>query len=77
MLIATDSPTHGSRYDDMTWQDVVAPLLVIGLMGEIIFFIVTSEAVRGNRPSRFLPTKRDIAAMGRLWRRRWRRARSA
>jgi hypothetical protein len=59
----------------MTWLDVIAPLAVIGLMGEIIFFIVTSESVRGHRPSRFPPTKRDIAAMVRLWRRWWRRMR--
>jgi len=33
----------------MTWMDVVAPLMVIGLIGEIFYFIVSSEAVRGNQ----------------------------
>jgi hypothetical protein len=58
----------------MTWQDVVAPFMVIGLMGEILYFIVSSEAVRGNqwRRSQMRPG-RDIAALGRLLRRRWRR----
>jgi hypothetical protein len=59
----------------MTWFDVLAPLMVIGLMTIIFFAIVTSEGVsrsarRGRR--RLPPTQRDIEATGRLWRRRWR-----
>jgi hypothetical protein len=64
----------------MTWFDLVAPLAVIGLMGEIFYFIVSSDAVRGNRQrrARFPPTRRDIEALARLWRRLWsHRARSA
>jgi hypothetical protein len=58
----------------MTLMDVVGPLMVIGLMGEILYFIVSSEAVRGNhwRRSRMRP-RRDIAALGRLARRWWRK----
>jgi hypothetical protein len=57
----------------MTWLDIVAPLLVIGLIGEILYFIVSSEAVRGHqwRRSQMRPG-RDILALGRLWRRWWR-----
>lgn len=33
----------------MTWMDVVAPLMVIGLLGEICYFIVSSEAARGTQ----------------------------
>ena len=48
----------------MTWMDVVAPLMVIGLRGEIFYFMISSEAVRGNqwRRSRLRP-RRDIAAL--------------
>jgi hypothetical protein len=60
----------------MTWQDVLAPAMVIGLMAIMFLAIVTSEGVsqsarRGRK--RFPPTLRDIEATGRLWRRRWRR----
>jgi hypothetical protein len=60
----------------MTWQDILAPVMVIGLMAIMFFSIVTSEGVsqrarRGRK--RFPPTQQDIEATGRLWRRRWRR----
>jgi hypothetical protein len=63
---------QGSRHDAMTWLDVVAPLLVIGLIGEILYVIISSEAIQENewRRSRLRPG-RDIAALGRLSR-RWR-----
>ena len=58
------------------WLDFVGPLLVIGLMGLILFIIASSDAISGGRRQHpFPPTERDIAAMGRLWRRRWRRVR--
>jgi hypothetical protein len=60
----------------MTWFDVLAPLMVIGLMTIIFFAIVTSEGVaRGARRGRrrLPPTQRDIEATGRLWWRRWRK----
>jgi hypothetical protein len=60
----------------MTWFDVVAPLIVIGLFALLFFIITTSEGVsRGARRgrNRFPPTQRDIEATGRLWRRRWRK----
>jgi hypothetical protein len=59
----------------MTWEDVLAPVMVIGLMTIIFLAIVTSEGVsRGARRGRrrLPPTQRDIEATGRLWRRRWR-----
>jgi hypothetical protein len=57
----------------MPWFDLVAPLMVIGSMGEIFYFIVSSDTVRGNRQGRahFPPTRRDIEALARLWRRLW------
>jgi hypothetical protein len=60
----------------MTWQDFLAPAMVIGLMAIMFLAIVTSEgtaqsARRGRK--RFPPTPRDIEATGRLWRRRWRK----
>ena len=57
----------------MIWMDVVAPLMVIGLIGEIFYFIISSAAVRGNqwRQSRMRP-RRGIAGLGRLARRWWR-----
>jgi hypothetical protein len=60
----------------MTWLDIVAPLMVIGLMSMIFYFIASSEGIsRQRRKSRsFPPTQRDLAAAGRLWRRRWRHA---
>jgi len=34
----------------MTWFDVLAPVMVIGLMGMILYFIMSSEAIsRGRR----------------------------
>jgi hypothetical protein len=59
----------------MTWEGVLAPVMVIGLMTILFLAIVTSEGVsrdarRGRR--RLPPTQRDIEATGRLWRRRWR-----
>jgi hypothetical protein len=57
----------------MTWLDVVTPLMVIGLLGEIIYFIVSSAAVRGHqwRRRRSRPG-RDLVALGRLLQRWWR-----
>jgi hypothetical protein len=57
----------------VTWLDLVAPLMVIGLMSEIFYFIASSDAVRGYRRqrARFPPTQRDIEAVPRLWRRQW------
>ena len=59
----------------MTWLDIVAPLMVIGLFALLFFIITTSEGVsRSTRQgrNRFPPTQRDIKATGRLWQRRWR-----
>jgi hypothetical protein len=63
----------------MPWFDLVAPLMVIGSMGEIFYFIVSSDTVRGNRQGRahFPPTRRDIEALARLWRLLSHRARPA
>jgi hypothetical protein len=56
--------------------DIVGPLLVIGLMGLILFIIASEDAISGgHRQHPFPPTERDIEAMGRLWRHRWRRLR--
>jgi hypothetical protein len=65
------------RHDAVTWLDLVAPLMVIGLMGEIFYFIASSDAVRGygRQRARFPPTRRDLEALPRLWRRRWDRLR--
>jgi hypothetical protein len=65
------------RHDGVTWLDLLAPLMVIGLMGEIFYFITSSEAVRGYRRqrARFLPTRRDLEALPRLWRRQLSRLR--
>jgi hypothetical protein len=58
----------------MSWFDVLAPLMVVGLLALLFSFIASSEGVsngaRHRRP--FPPTQRNIAAAGRLWRRRWR-----
>jgi hypothetical protein len=69
--------TEESRHDDMNWLDIVAPLMVVGLMGEIFYFIASSEAVRGNKWARarihFPPTRRNVEALVRLWHCRIRR----
>jgi hypothetical protein len=58
------------------WVDSVGPLLVIGLMGFILFIIASSDAISGGRRQHpFPPTERDITALGRLWRQRFRRLR--
>jgi hypothetical protein len=60
----------------IAWFDFIGPLLVIGLMGLILYIITSSEAIsQGHRTHRFPPTERDFKALGRLWRRRWRRIR--
>jgi hypothetical protein len=58
----------------MDWFNIIAPLMVISLMSMIVLFVVTSTAAAGARRRRrpFPPTRRDIAATGRLWRQRWR-----
>jgi hypothetical protein len=58
----------------MDWFNIVAPLMVISLMGMIVLFVVTSTAAphSSHRRRPFTPTQRDIAATGRLWRQRWR-----
>jgi hypothetical protein len=61
---------------DIAWFDFLGPLLVIGLMSMILYFIMSSEAIsQGRRQHPFPPTERDIAATGRLWRQRFRRLR--
>jgi hypothetical protein len=60
----------------MTWLDIVAPLMVIGLFALLFIIITTSAGVsQGGRQgrNRFPPTQRDIEATGRLVQRRWRR----
>ena len=58
----------------IAWYDFLGPLFVIGLMGMILYFIMSSEAIaQGRRQHPFPPTQRDIEATGRLWRRRWRK----
>jgi hypothetical protein len=58
----------------MTWLDVLAPVMVIGLMALLFLAIVSSEGVsRHRRNGPFPPMQRDIAATSGLWRRRWRR----
>lgn len=55
-------------------SDFLGPLFVIGLMGMIVYFIMSSEAIsQGRRQHPFPPTERDITALGRLWRQRFRR----
>jgi hypothetical protein len=58
----------------MTWLDILAPLMVIGLFALLFIIITTSAGVsQGGRRgrNRFPPTQRDIEATGRLWQRRW------
>jgi hypothetical protein len=63
---------------DVPWLDIIAPLMVIGLMSLILWIIMSSDAIsNGRRQHPFPPTERDITAMGRLWRRRFRRLRSS
>jgi hypothetical protein len=58
----------------IAWSDFLGPLFVIGLMGMILYFIMSSDAIsQGRRQHPFPPTQRDIEATGRLWRRRWRK----
>jgi hypothetical protein len=58
------------------WVDIVGPPLVIGLMGLMLFIIASSDAISGGRRQQpFPPTERDITALGRLWRQRFRRLR--
>jgi len=58
----------------MTWLDVLAPLMVVGLMSMIFFMMVTATGPSHTTHRRpFPPTQRGIAAAGRLWRRRWRK----
>jgi hypothetical protein len=58
----------------IAWFDILGPLVVIGLMGMILYFIMSSEAIsQGRRHRPFPPTQRDIEAARRLWRRRWRK----
>ena len=60
----------------MPWLDFLGPLLVIGLMGLILFIITSSDAISGGRRQHPFPsTERDITALGRLWRQRFRRLR--
>ena len=56
----------------MTWFEVVAPLMVIGLLGMILYFITSSTGMsrRNGRSGPFPPTQRDVAATARRWRRR-------
>jgi len=61
---------------DVPWLDIIAPLMVIGLMSLILWIIMSSDAIaQGRRQHPFPPTERDIAATGRLWRQRLRRLR--
>jgi hypothetical protein len=57
----------------MTWFDVLAPVMVIGLFALLFFIIAWSSGVsnKSHRRWPFPPTQRDIEATGR--RRRWRR----
>jgi hypothetical protein len=58
------------------WLDFVGPLLVIVLMCLMLFIIASSDAISGGRRQHpFPPTERDITALGRLWRQRFRRLR--
>jgi hypothetical protein len=64
----------GIAWFGIAWSDFLGPLFVIGLMGMILYFIMSSEAIsQGRRQHPFPPTERDLVATKRLWRWRLRR----